>query len=234
LSKVPVFLNPSFHAFKEKTRIGVLGELANQNQGNQSQHKYAFGSTFFEEYNFQLGIDLFNNNLKNSGFNYTSAAISYMYKLRLPNEWLLYPGITAGYSNYRFDFNNLTFQDQINIFTGQISANTIDPTAASRNIGYLDLGASVIMHNDINMVFGLSAKHLNQPKLSTEESEDNVNLKMLVSGQFGYELNINKYGQAKLPEYTYLYLFNSVSLQGSSTQWSLRCCYCLCPHKNDR
>lgn len=218
LSKVPVYVNPSFHAFKEKTKIGVLGELANQNQGNQSQHRYAFGSTFFEEYNFQLGIDLFNNNLKNSGFNYTSAAISYMYKLRLPNEWLLYPGITAGYSNYKFDFNNLTFQDQINIFTGQISANTIDPTAASRSIGYLDLGASVIMHNDLNMVFGLSAKHLNQPKLSSEESEDNVNLNMLVSGQVGYELNINKYGQAKLPEYSYLYLFNTVSLQGSSTR----------------
>ncbi|TLP80140.1 PorP/SprF family type IX secretion system membrane protein [Maribacter sp. ACAM166] len=218
LSKVPVSLNPSFHAFKEKTKIGVLGELASQNQGNQSQHRYAFGSTFFEEYNFQLGVDLFSNNLKNSGFNYTSASMSYMYKLRLPNDWLLYPGITAGYSNYKFDFNNLTFQDQINIFTGQISANTIDPTASSRNVGYLDLGASVLMHNDINMLFGLSVKHLNQPKLSSEESENNVNLNMLVSGQFGYELDINKYNQSKLPEYSYLYFFNTVSLQGSNSR----------------
>ncbi|MFT6370591.1 MAG: type IX secretion system PorP/SprF family membrane protein [Maribacter sp.] len=219
LSKVPVFLNPSFHAFKEKTKIGVLGELANQNQGNQSQHSYAFGSTFFEEYNFQLGIEFFNNSLRDNGYNYTSAAISYIYKLQLTNEWLLYPGITAGYGNYNFNFNNLTFQDQINIFSGQISANTIDPTAASRSIGFLDLGASVMLHNDLDMVFGLSAKHLNQPRLSSEESEDNVNQKMLITGQFGYELNINPYSQSQLPEYSYLYLFNAVSVQGASTRF---------------
>ena len=214
LSKAPASLNPSFHAFKDKTRIGVLAEFASQSQGTQSQHKYAFGSTAFEEYNFQLGIDLFNNNLKDSGYNYTSANISYMYKLVLKNDWILYPGITAGYSNYKFDFNNLTFQDQINIFTGQISANTIDPITASENVGYLDMGASFLIHNDINMLFGLSVKHLNQPKISSAQSENNINLNMLVSGQFGYEMDINKYGQAKLPEYSYLYFFNAISIQG--------------------
>ncbi|WP_339711620.1 PorP/SprF family type IX secretion system membrane protein [uncultured Kriegella sp.] len=218
LSKNPASLNPSFHAFKDKTRIGVLAEFASQNQGEQSQHKYAFGSTAFEEYNFQLGLDLFNNNLNNSGFNYTSAALSYMYKLELSNDWIIYPGITAGYSNYKYDFNNLTFQDQINIFTGQISANTIDPITASENIGYLDMGASVMAHNDMNMVFGLAFKHLNQPKISSRQSENNVNLNMLISGQFGYEMDINKYGQTKLPEYSYLYLFNAVSVQGPNTR----------------
>ncbi|MDO6602766.1 PorP/SprF family type IX secretion system membrane protein [Arenibacter palladensis] len=218
LSKVPASLNPSFHAFKDKTRIGVLAEFASQSQGNQSQHKYAFGSTAFEEYNFQLGVDLFNNNLNNSGFNYTSAALSYMYKLVLKNDWILYPGITAAYSNYRYDFNNLTFQDQINIFTGQISANTIDPITASENVGYLDMGASVLIHNDINTLFGLSLKHLNQPRISSKQSENNVNLNMLISGQFGYEMDINKYGQAKLPEHSYLYLFNAVSIQGPNTR----------------
>ncbi len=218
LSKAPASLNPSFHAFKDKTRIGVLTEFASQNQGSHSQHKYAFGSTSFEEYNFQLGIDLFNNTLNNSGFNYTSAAISYMYKLILPNEWVLYPGITAAYSNYRFDFNNLTFQDQINIFTGQISANTIDPITASENIGYLDMGASFLVHNDMNMLFGLSVKHLNQPEISSRESENNINLSMLVSGQFGYEMDLNEFGQSKLPEYSYLYFFNAVSLQGPNTR----------------
>jgi hypothetical protein len=137
----------------------------------------------------------------------------------LTNEWLLYPGITAGYGNYKFNFNNITFQDQINIFTGQISANTIAPTAASRSICFLDLGASVMLHNDLNMVFGLSAIYLNQPRLSSEESEDNLNQKMLITGQFGYELNINPYSQSQLPEYSYLYFFNAVSVQGASTRF---------------
>lgn len=221
LSKAPASLNPSFHAFKDKTRIGVLAEFASQNQGNQSQHKYAFGSTAFEDYNFQLGFDVFNNTLKNSGFNYTSASMSFMYKLQLNNEWMLYPGITAGYSNYRFDFNNLTFQDQIDIFTGQVSSSSIDPVSASENIGYLDMGASVLIHNDENMLFGLSVKHLNQPKLSSDQAENKVNLNMLISGQFGYELDINEYSQGSLPEYSYLYFFNAVSLQGPNTRLDL-------------
>lgn len=216
LSKAPMHLNPSFHAFKDKTKVGVLGEFANQTAGTQSQHQYLFGSTHFEDYNFQLGVDLFTNSLANSGYQYTSGSLSYMYKLQLPNDWVFYPGITAGYSNYRFDFNNLTFQDQIDIFSGQISATTIDPITASENLGYLDLGASFMVHNDRNMVFGLAIKHLNQPKISSKQSENNVNLNMLISGQFGYEFNINKYGQANLPAFSYIYLFNSVSSQGAN------------------
>jgi len=218
LSKVPASLNPSFHAFKDKTRIGVLTELASQSQGNQAEHRYAFGSTAIEEYNFQLGLDFFTNRIKNTGFNYTSAALTYVYKLELPNDWVFYPGITAGYGNYKFDFNNLTFQDQIDIFSGQIRANSVDPTSMSRNVGFFDLGASMLVHNDRNMILGLGIKHLNSPKLYSDDNEENVNLSMLVSAQFGYEITLNQYGQSKLPEYSYLYLFNAVSNQGSNSR----------------
>ncbi len=222
LSKVPAFLNPSFYAFKDRTQIGVLGEITSQSIGTQSEHKYAFGSTQFEEYNFQLAFDFFSNSLKNGGYNYSTAASTFVYKLKLPNEWLLYPGITGAYSRYKFDFSNLTFQDQINIFSGEISSNTIDPVAAYNSVGYMDLGASVMMHNDENMIIGLSFKHINKPRLSSELSESGGNrvyLKMLVSGQFGYELDINKYGLAKIPKHSYLYFYNSVSLQGSTTRF---------------
>ena len=218
LSKIPASLNPSFHAFKDRTRIGVLSEFANQNQGSQSEHRYAFGSTAFKEYNFQLGLDLFTNRLENSGFSYTSAALTYIYKLELNNEWTMYPGISAGYGVYNFNFNNLTFQDQINIFSGQISANSIDPTSAFRTAGFFDLGASIMVQNEENTVFGLSIKHLNRPKLSNSESEDNVNLGMVISGQFGYEFDINPYAQSMLPKNSYLYLFNAASVQGSNTR----------------
>lgn len=76
-----------------------------------------------------------------------------------------------------------------------------------------------MVQNEFNTVFGLSVKHLNQPRLSNSDSEDNVNLNMLISGQFGYELDINKYGQTKLPEHSYLYLFNVASVQGSNARF---------------
>ena len=221
LSKLPASVNPSFHGFKDRTRIGVLSEFAEQNQGDQSESRYAFGSTAFEEYNFQLGLDLFSNRLQNSGFSYTTAALTYIYKLELANEWTMYPGVSAGYGVFNFNFDNLTFQDQINIFSGQINANSIDPTAASQSAGFFDLGASIMVQNEDNMVLGLSFKHLNRPKLSNNGNENNVNLDMLVSGQFGYEFDINPYGQSLLPENSYLYLFNVASVQGRNTRLDL-------------
>ena len=83
LHRYPAFLNPSFHAFQESTKIGVASEVISEGKsGDFSQHKYAFGTTFFESYNFQLAFDFYNNKLSTAGYNYTNALATYAYKLR--------------------------------------------------------------------------------------------------------------------------------------------------------
>lgn len=221
LNSLPASLNPSFHGFKDNTRIGVISEFTNQNRGNQSQHRYAFASTGFENYNFQLGVDVFNNSLKNSGFNYTSAMLTYVYELSLSNYWRLYPALSAGFGNFRFDFSNLTFQDQLDIFSGQINSVSLDPTAIGQNESFFNVGASIMMHNDDNTVFGLSFKNINQPNISGDSAENEVNLQLLISGQVGHEIEINKYGQSRLPKHSFLYLFGSASMQGGNTRVDL-------------
>ena len=219
LNRLPAALNPSFHAFKDQTRIGVLAEFANQDRGNNSQHRYAYGTTSFENYDFQLGVDVFNNRLNNSGYSYTSALLTYTYKLRLDSQWLFYPAVTGGLGNFQFDFNNLVFQDQINVFSGQINANSLDPLAENRGESFFDVGVSAMFHNDRNTIFGLSVRHLNQPKLSSEISENQVNLNMLLSAQMGHEIDLNKYNQSQLPQFSYLYLFGAVAVQGNNTRF---------------
>jgi type IX secretion system PorP/SprF family membrane protein len=221
-AKLPAFINPAFHAFKEPTKVGVLTEfVSNSTNGDFSQHNYAFGTVFFEDYNFQLSLDIYNNQLDALGYNFNSGAITYSYKLQVNRDWLVYPSLSLGYSTYTFDYSELIFQDQLDIIRGKIRPVTADPITAMDAIGYFDMGASFMAHNDENTIFGISIKHLNSPNLTSRENERNIPLDMLFSAQFGYEFDINKYGQNSLPDYSYLFVYNTLSKQGQNVRLDL-------------
>jgi type IX secretion system PorP/SprF family membrane protein len=221
MSSIPHFANASYFSFKDPTKIGIVSEFASAQANQVSQHQYAFATTYFEDYDFQLGLEYMNTKLDNSGFNNSLVRLSYIYKLNLDNNWTFYPGITTGYAGYNFDFSNLVFSDQIDILSGQVNTQTSDPMTTTDNLGFLDFGASFMAHNNYNTSFGLSVKHINKPKVSTELSEQVFNMDMLISGQFAYEMNLNKYQQGRLPNYSYLYLYNVVSKQGPNTRLDL-------------
>ena len=126
LSNLPQFVNPSYFSFKDQSRIGIASEFSSNKGGDNSQHQYAFATNFFEENDFQLGVEIMTSKLDNSGLNYSTAKFSYIYKLQLKEDWYFYPGLSLGYSRYNFDYGNLIFSDQINILTGQVSNQTID------------------------------------------------------------------------------------------------------------
>jgi type IX secretion system PorP/SprF family membrane protein len=221
LSSLPHAVNASYFGFKDPTKIGIVSEFVSAQSNNVSQHQYAYATTFFEDYNFQLGLEYMNTKLDNSGYNHANTRLSYIYKLQLENNWYFYPGVSAGFSSYNFDYGNLIFSDQIDILSGQVNTQTSDPIVATDNMGYIDFGASFMAHNDYNMSLGLSIRHLNQPKISSELSERVINLNMLIGAQFGYEINLNRYQQGRLPNYSYLYLFQNFSKQGPNTRLDL-------------
>ena len=221
LSNLPHFANASYFGFKDPSKIGVLSEFVSSQDNSVSEHQYAYGTTFFEDYDFQLGLEYMNTGLDNSGYNLSNVRISYIYKLQLESDWYLYPGVTVGYSGFNFDYGNLIFLDQINILSGQVNTITSDPIIATDNIGYLDFAASFMAHNNYNMSFGLSVSHLNQPKISSDFSEREINLNMRIGAQFAYEINLNRYQQGRLPSFSYLYLFQNFSKQGPNTRLDL-------------
>lgn len=194
-----------------------LNKFPGKTFDNTLEHRYAFASTNFEQNSFSLGVDFFNTKLKNAGYSNTQASVSYVYQLELSSGWYLNSAITAGFSSSNYNFNELVFQDQINLFTTQINTVTIDPLADNAKISYFDVGASFNIHNDENMFFGLSFKHLNTPK-NTVEEDAKYKLDMFVSAQVGYEFDINRYGQSVLPTHSYLYLFGAISKQGNKSR----------------
>jgi len=221
MSSIPHFANASYFGFKDPTKIGIVSEFVSAQSSQVSQHQYAFATSFFEDYDFQLGLEYMNTKLDNSAYNSSLAKLSYIYKLEMENNWNVYPGISAGYTGYHFDFNSLVFSDQIDILTGQVNTQTSDPISAKENMGFVDLGASFMAHNNYNTSFGLSLRHINKPKISSELSEQVFNMDVLISGQFAYEMSLNRYQQGLLPNYSYLYFYNVLSKQGPNSRLDL-------------
>ena len=87
-------------------------------------------------------------------------------------------------------------------------------------INFLDIGAGASINNKKNLFFGLNVKHINRPETSFNGNASNIK-DLFLSVQSGIELDINKYDQGLLPYYSYLYLNNSFSKQGSKTRFDL-------------
>ena len=214
-------LNPSFYGFKEAPSIGVAN--TNQrilNEDGYIQNTFAFGSFYFEDYNVSLALDVNNFQISALGFNATQINVHYIHKTQISYNWTMNTSLSLGYGNNKLDFSSLIFGDQIDPYSGSVNGFSIDPVNANNNIVYFDTGVSAHAHNNENMFFGLSIKHLNKPNISfNNDSNDTKDLHLSV--QAGYELDINPLGQSFLPEDSFLFLYSSFSKQASKSRISL-------------
>lgn len=214
-------LNPSFYGFKEAPSIGVA--YTNQkisNEDSSIQNTFAFGSFYFEDYNFSLALDVNSFQISALGFNATHANVHYIHKTQLSNSWTLNASLSLGYGNNKLDYSSLIFGDQIDPFSGSITGFSMDPVTANNNISYFDVGVSAHAHNNENMFFGLSLKHLNKPNISLNNDKNDTK-DLYISLQAGYEIDINPLGRRFLPEDSFLFLYSSFSRQASKSRISL-------------
>jgi len=212
-------LNPSFYGFDEVPHVGV--SYATQkvlNNDSNIENSYAFGSNFFEDYNFSLALDVNLFKISSLGYTATQANLHYIYKTNLTYEWVLNTSLSLGYGNNKLDFSSLVFEDQINILTGNISGFSIDPVNANNRVSYFDLGAGAHIHNSRNMFFGLNLKHLNQPNISLNDEADD-NKELLISLQGAYEIDLNPFRRDFLPRNSFLFLYGSMTKQGVKSRF---------------
>jgi len=214
-------LNPSFYGFKEAASIGVAN--TNQKISNEDsyiQNTFAFGSFYFEDYNFSLALDVNSFQISALGFNATQANVHYIHKTQLSYNWTMNASLSLGYGNNKLDFSSLIFGDQIDPFSGSITGFSLDPITENTNIIYFDTGFSAHAHNNENMFFGLSIKHLNKPNISLN-NDSNDKKDLFISLQAGYELDINPLVRSFLPEDSFLFLYSSFSKQAAKSRISL-------------
>ena len=212
--------NPSFYAFGDSSKAGVLTGVEGFNDSSKIETKFAFVNHFFSQSDFSLALDVKTIDVNSLGYAVSSANLHYIYRTQLNYKWTFNPSVSIGYGNSTLNYNNLIFEDQINVLTGSVAGVTIDPVNIDGKINYFDIAAGFSVHNSENLFFGLNAKHLNTPDTSFNSTAKNKR-ELLLSLQAGYELDLNPYDQGILPSFSYLFLYNSFTMQGVQSRIDL-------------
>ena len=187
---IPESMNPAFAGGGGGSEIGVLNRTQWPGLDYSLNSQFFYFDNYIESYNSGLELTILNQVETVTRFNYTQIGLNYSYRVQLNNEWFFYPGLSVGFGNKDYAFNNLVLEDQILINSGIINFDSKDPFLLNESKSILDIGAGFIIFNE-NIWFGGSFKHLNTPNISFEPEGD-VKLKPFISIHGGYKLPLNQ------------------------------------------
>lgn len=211
---IPETLSSSFTGAKQSTRAGIIHRTQWPGLNFSINTQFAFVDNWFEEINSGVGISVLNHKETTTRYNFTQVNLNYAYQFPISDEWNVRPSISVGYGAKDFGFQNLVLEDQINIFSGIINVNSIDPINLNETVRFLDFSASVLFNSENSWV-GFTVKHLNKPNISMEmEGQDNLEMFMSLHGSFyipfgGYQ-NDNR-----------LFILTNVMMQGAYNRFDI-------------
>lgn len=197
---IPETLNPGFSGFMETTYAGVIHRTQWPDLNLKINTQYAFVNTFNESMNSGIGLSILNQHENITNYNFSQINFNYAYRVQLNRDWYFRPAIEFGYGLKSYAFQNLILADQINIGSGTINPNSIDPLLLNDNIHFIDITSGLLFHNE-NSWIGISAKHLNTPNVAFTV-EGNIPLSTFYSINAGYEFMLADYIDIKLFPYS--------------------------------
>ncbi len=216
----PETLNAGFTGFQETTKIGLLHRTQWPSLDFRVDSDFATFNTWVEKMNSGVGVSVLSQRERFTNFSLTQANVSYAYKVNLTDTWVFRPGVEVGYGFKSFNFNNLLLEDQIDLASGTINPSSVDGLSINDNVNYLDLSASLLIHNE-NLWLGASLKHLNRPDISLT-TQGNVALQPLGTITAGYELQLaDLLNSTFLPYSTKLLLTGNYMQQGDFNRLDL-------------
>ncbi|GGG52350.1 PorP/SprF family type IX secretion system membrane protein [Bizionia arctica] len=188
-------LNPGFTGFEDngRTYAGIISRLQWPNLDLKLTTQYAFINQSFDygpRLGFGVGANVIWQYESFNNYNYYQVNVSYAQRINLTGGWFFRPGIEVGVGNKSNRFQNLILSDQININTGTINPNSVDPLSNNtHNPYFMDFSTGFVFEkedfNGVTYWFGVSVKHLNRPNISFVEGEE-VPLNIFYSLQGNY------------------------------------------------
>lgn len=99
----------------------------------------------------------------------TQVGMQYMYQARLSYDWALNIGASLDYTQFRINWQDVQFYDQISLLTGFNDAfGNPNPTGEAVPAGefdYMDVGMGLLLYSN-KLYAGLSFNHINTPTYS--------------------------------------------------------------------
>ena len=214
---IPETLSSSFTGAKQSTRAGIIHRTQWPGLNFSINTQFAFVDNWFEEIKSGVGISVLNHKETTTRYNFTQVNLNYAYQFQITEDWNARPSISVGYGAKDFGFQNLVLEDQINIFSGIINVNSIDPIRLNQSVRFLDFSASVLFNSE-NSWAGFSIKHLNKPNISMQ-FDGQENLEMFFSAHASIYLPMGKY--RNFQNANKLYVLTNAMHQGSYSRLDL-------------
>ena len=162
---IPETVNTSFTGSSEGTKAGIIHKVQWPGLDFSINTQFAYASNWFEEMNSGIGISFLNHKETQTRYNFSQFNVNYAYRVKVTDKWTFRPSLSLGVGSKDFGFQNLLLEDQINIVSGVINTNSIDPIDLQRNLLFFDTSVSFLAHNDKTWI-GLTLRHLNKPDIS--------------------------------------------------------------------
>lgn len=179
---IPETLSSSFTGAKQATRAGIIHRTQWPGLNFSINTQFAFIDEWFKNINSGIGLSVLNHKETTTRYNFTQVNLNYAYQFPISGEWSVRPSISIGYGYKNFGFQNLVLEDQINIFSGIINVNSIDPVNLNQTINFFDFSTSALFYSE-NSWIGFSVKHLNRPNISMEfDGQENLDMFLSLHG----------------------------------------------------
>jgi type IX secretion system PorP/SprF family membrane protein len=181
----PLYLNPAFAGSTQQGRVGM--NYRNQWPAIDANFTTisAYADFFIEDKNSGVGAILTRDYVGIVGLQSISFSLQYAYQLQLTKEWSFRPGVQIGIVNRSINFGSLTFGDQFDPSTGEITKGTAEALNTGQSKFFPDLSFGGLLFSK-KAWFGAAAHHITEPNQSILGSEDKLPMK--VSFHAGYKI----------------------------------------------
>lgn len=150
---------------------------------------YSFSyDNFVPSINGGLGLLVMQDDQGNGAIKTTTFSGAYSFYLRVNNDLVFRPAIQAALMQKKLELKGLIFPDQIDPIYGNIYEHFGAGDPNNRSWNRLDLSLGVIAYYK-NYYFGAAASHVNQPNLSFDDLEGQLNAKYTFHA--GAEFNLS-------------------------------------------
>ena len=112
---------------KNLNKVGLLYNSLSLGQSSEMDNKYLFGALSFDRSKFSLGFDINSLKVVSNDLSINIFKFTYVYKIQVSNRTYFLPALTLGVGNNQFDKESLVFEDQLDVTTGFINTETINP-----------------------------------------------------------------------------------------------------------
>ena len=216
---VPETINTSFTGALRSTKLGAVHRSQWTHFGVEVNTNFLYIDTWFEGVKSGLGVTFLNHTESESKYSFNQINLNYALAIQLSDDWFVRPSVSVGFGLKDFGFQNILLEDQININTGFINPNTIDPISLNETRTFFDFSSSILFNNENSWV-GLTVRHLNKPNISMTQDGDTP-LDLFISAHANLEFPLYRFSNNRFSDKNSLYFLTNFMMQSKYSRLDL-------------